>query len=315
MSIKKIPFSSREEWLELRRNGIGGSDAAAILELSKWSSPLAVYADKLGLVPEREDNEAMRQGRDLEAYVAERWAEHTGLKVRRENHILINTDLPFMHANIDRRIVGLNEGLECKTTSVYNPTDFEGGDVPPEYYVQCQHYMAVTGWKVWHLAVLVLNKGFYVFRIERNEDDISVLIESERAFWHDHVLAQVPPEPMEQDDDTVASLYPRDEGGYVPLYSVSSTLSDLVAKKARKKDLDAEISALENRIKMALGEASEGGDDFYSVSWKTRTSNRLDSKALKAQRPDIYEQFIKESSSRTFLLKEINKNNSKERTA
>ena len=90
--ITKIPFTDRINWLELRRNAIGGSDAAAILGLSKWSSPLAVYADKLGLVPEREDNEAMRQGRDLEEYVASRFTEATGLKVRRENHILVNDE-------------------------------------------------------------------------------------------------------------------------------------------------------------------------------------------------------------------------------
>lgn len=312
--ITKIPFSDRTDWLELRKNAIGGSDAAAILGLSKWSSPLAVYADKLGLVPEREDNEAMRQGRDLEEYVASRFTEATGLKVRRENHILVNDERPFMHANIDRRITGENIGLECKTTSVYNKTDFEGGDVPPEYYTQCQHYMAVTGWASWYLAVLVLNKGFYVFKVDRNEDDITVLIEEERRFWEEHVLSRNPPEPMEQDDDTLSALYPRDEGGYVPLHSVSSTIKDLIEKKAEAKALDAEITALENRVKMALGEASEGSDDNYTVTWKTRTSNRLDTKALKAEMPDVYEQFVKETSSRTFLLKEIKKQ-SKERIA
>lgn len=303
--ITKIPFTDRANWLELRKNGIGGSDAAAILGLSKWSSPLAVYADKLGLVPEREDNEAMRQGRDLEEYVAQRFTEQTGLKVRRENHILVNDEHPFMHANIDRRITGENIGLECKTTSVYNRTDFEEGDVPPEYYTQCQHYMAVTGWPSWYLAVLVLNKGFHVFKIDRNEDDIAVLIEEEQRFWTEHVLARKPPEPMEQDDETLSSLYPRDDGGYVPLYSVSSTLADLIEKKARAKELDAEITALENRVKMALGDASEGSDDNVRVTWKIRTSNRLDTKALKAELPEIYAQYTRESSSRTFLLKEI----------
>ena len=307
MAIKKISFTDRTDWLELRKQAIGGSDAASIVGLSKWGSPLSVYADKLGLVPEREDNEAMRQGRDLEAYVAERFVEQTGYSVRRENHILVNDAHPFMHANIDRRITGHDIGLECKTTSVYNRTDFEGGDVPPEYYTQCQHYMAVTGWSTWYLAVLVLNKGFYVFKVERNEDDIAVLIETEKAFWENHIVPQIPPEPLEQDNDTLTKLYPSDEGGFVPLHSVSRKLEDLVSKKAQAKALDGEITALENQIKMALGEASEGSDDNFKVTWKTRTSNRLDTTRLKKEHPEIYESYTKESSYRTFIVKEVKK--------
>ena len=97
----------------------------------------------LGLVPAKEDNEAMRQGRDLEEYVAFHRENRSELKGR---NILINDVNPFMHANIDRRIVGTLEGLECKTTSVYNDTDFEGGDVPlvlhPVPALHGSHWMA-----------------------------------------------------------------------------------------------------------------------------------------------------------------------------
>lgn len=308
MKLTKIPFTDHDNWLAIRRNAIGGSDAAAILGLSKWSSPLSVYADKLGLVPEKEDNEAMRQGRDLEEYVAQRFTEKTGLRVRRENHILINDVNPFMHANIDRRIVGTLEGLECKTTSVYNDTDFEGGDVPSTYYAQCQHYMAVTGWPVWYLAVLVLNKGFYTFKVTRNEDDIAQLIKIEKAFWYDNVEAQVPPEPQEQDSDTLRALYPEDKGGYVPLNSASTILADLATKKQLAKSLDGEISAIENRIKMLLGEASEGSDDNFQVTWKNRTSNRFDTSSFKKDHMDLYEKYARQSTSRTFILKKLKKN-------
>ena len=303
MAIQKISFNDRTNWLALRRKAVGGSDAASILGLSKWSSPLSVYCDKLGLTPEREDNEAMRQGRDLEEYVAQRWMEETGLKVRRENHILINTERPFMHANIDRRIVGVNEGLECKTTSVYNDTDFEGGDIQPEYYVQCQHYMAVTGWPVWHLAVLVLNKGFYIFRVERNEEDIAVLIETEKNFWEENVLKQVPPEPKENDSSTLTKMFSNENGGYVPLHHLSSTIKTLIEKKDQVKNLGDEISTLENEIKLTLGEASEGSDGNFDIAWKTRTTNRFDSSSFKKENKDLYNQFTKESSSRYFTIK------------
>lgn len=314
MKLTKISFSNRTDWLELRRNAIGGSDAAAILGLSKWSSPLAVYADKLRLIPERNDNEAMRQGRDLENYVANRFTEQTGLKVRRENHILINDVNPFMHANIDRRIVGIRHGLECKTTSVYNDTDFEGGDVPPEYYAQCQHYMAVTGWETWYLAVLVLNRAFFVFKIDRNEEDIKALIQAESHFWHENVLKNIPPEPLGQDSDTLKALYPNDIGGFVPLNSASTILADLSTKKLQAKTLEGEINALENRIKMLLGDATEGSDDIFQVTWKNRTNRRFDTKTFKHDHPNLYDDYTKESTNRTFLVKQIKKD-AKEATA
>lgn len=303
--IKKIPYSTREEWLKLRRNGIGGSEAAAIAGLSQWSSPLAVYLDKLGITPEREDNEAMRQGRDLEAYVADRFAEKMGLDVRRENHILVNTDLPWMHANIDRRITGMRIGLECKTTSVYNKTDFEGGDVPNEYYIQCQHYMAVTGWDKWYLAVIVLNRGFYTFEVERNEEDIQALIEMEKNFWYNHVQLQIAPAPMAQDSENLKNLYPSAESGFVPMYSISKTIQDLVAKKEEKKAVEAECDRLENVIKAHMGVYEEGSDDKYLITWKNRTANRIDSKRLKAEQPQIYDAYTNESTARYFLVKEL----------
>ncbi len=93
----------REQWLQIRRKTIGGSDAAAIVGLSHYSTPYSVWANKTGRIPDAEDNEAMRQGRDLEEYVAKRWEEATGKSVRRCNVILYNSQYPFAHADIDRK--------------------------------------------------------------------------------------------------------------------------------------------------------------------------------------------------------------------
>lgn len=304
--IIRLPLpNNREDWLKQRKPRLGGADAAAVSGFSRYASPLSVYCDKLDLVPEREDNEAMRQGRDLEDYVARRWCEETGLKVRRENSILVNDAYPWMHASIDRRVVGLDEGLECKTTSVYNKTDFAGGDVPHEYYVQCVHYLAVTGFKRWHLAVLVLNKGFYTFTIERNEAEIEALAELERKFYDDHIVAKVPPEATELDSDLLATLHPYGESRFVPLHDVSAELDNLSSLKSQAKALDAEITKLENIVKQALGDADEGADERYSVTWKNRTSSRFDATTLKETLPDVYRQYLKTTTSRTFLLKPL----------
>ena len=158
--IKKVPIAgkSREEWLEMRRHTIGGSDAAGIIGLSKWSSPMSVWADKTGRLPDKPDTEAMRLGRDLEGYVARRWMETTGKKVRRLNSMLYNELYPFAHADIDREVIGERAGLECKTTSTLDVKQFQGLEFPEQYYAQCVHYLAVTGYDRWYLSVLLFGR-------------------------------------------------------------------------------------------------------------------------------------------------------------
>src|SRR5690554_2691682 len=159
---------TREQWLEERRKGIGGSDAAAIAGLSRYRSPIQVYMDKLGLIEPPEENEAMYWGRKLEDIVAEEFSIRTGLKVRRRNAILQHPEYPFMLANVDRLIVGKNEGLECKTTSAYRADEWKDDGIPWEYAIQCYHYMAVTGYKAWWIAALIGGNQFIYKRIERD---------------------------------------------------------------------------------------------------------------------------------------------------
>lgn len=109
---RSIKGMGRAEWLEVRRESIGGSDASTIVGLSKWSSPMSVWADKLGMLEEKPETEAMRMGRDLEGYVADRFTEATGKRVEKVNAILYNELYPFAHANIDRWVVGENAGLD-----------------------------------------------------------------------------------------------------------------------------------------------------------------------------------------------------------
>ena len=150
---------SREEWLMRRRKTIGGSDAAGIVGLSRWTSPFSVWADKTGRAAEKEDTEAMRQGRDLEAYVARRWMEETGKRVYRLPAMLYHPKYPFAHADVDRMVMGENAGLECKTTFSLDLKQFNGVEFPVQYYAQCVHYLAVTGADRWYLAVLAYGRG------------------------------------------------------------------------------------------------------------------------------------------------------------
>jgi putative phage-type endonuclease len=306
MKEKYINDWSREDWLEERKKGIGGSDAAALVGLSGYSSSLSVYADKMGLVDNNEDNEAMRIGRDLEDYVAKRFEEESGLKTRNKNAILISEENPFMRANIDKAIVGIKAGLECKTTNAFNKTDFEGGNIPDYYYCQCQHYMAVTGYSKWYLAVLVLGRSFHWFEIERNEDDIAALIEIEKYFWEENILKQESPDPVESDSDLLKELYPEaDSDQEVALYGKENTIESLINVKEQIKTLEDRKNKLENQIKGELGEAESGFTNEHKVMWKNRKNNRLDSKRLKEEQPSIYQKYLKQSNTRTLTIKEV----------
>ena len=156
--ITKQSTSSHEEWLALRHKYIGGSDAAAVVGLNSYMSAYSLWAEKTGRLPGFEGNLATQVGTYLEDFVAQKFAEVTGKKVRKSNQSWFNDQYPWAIANIDREIVGEDAGLEIKTTSELNIKRFKGGDFPANYYVQCMHYMAVTGKQTWYLAVLIGNR-------------------------------------------------------------------------------------------------------------------------------------------------------------
>lgn len=295
---------SREKWLEVRRGAIGGSDAAAIIGLNQYSSPYSVWADKTGRLPEKPDNEAMRQGRDLEEYVASRWREETGKKTHRVNAILYNKDIPFAHANVDRWVTGENAGLECKTTSIMNLKKFKGGEFPENYYVQCVHYMAVTGADRWYLAVLVLNKGFYHFVIERDEDEISALLQQESAFW-EHVKTDTPPavDGAPATSDTLKTIYSGANGESIELFGRDELFGRYEELTAQKSEIDAEIEKIKQQLMSDLREAESGTCGAWSVSWKRQTRKTFDVEAFKKQNPSVkMEPYYKVSASRVMRI-------------
>ncbi|NLL91658.1 MAG: endonuclease [Ruminococcaceae bacterium] len=308
--IIRIPTinMSHEEWLEERRKSIGGSDAAAIIGLNQWSSPYRVWADKTGRLPEIPDNEAMRQGRDLEDYVAQRWCEVTGKKVRRSNFIIRNTAYPFAHADVDRFVVGEDAGLECKTTSVMNLKNFKGGAYPEHYYVQCVHYMAVTGAKRWYLGVLVLNQGFYEFTIERDEEEIRALMEQELDFWK-FVETDSPP-PADGSDATMDALQTiyadSNSEGLVNLFGRDSLIQEYFSQRDIKNEATNRMEEIKQTLIIDLGENETGMCGSHKVTWKPQTRRTFNDKSFAEDYPDLpLEDYYKISSFRTFKIREV----------
>ena len=298
---------SRSEWLERRRHTIGGSEAAAIIGLNDYSSPYTVWADKLGKLPEKEDSEPMRLGRDLEDYVAKRFTEKTGKKVRKENAMLYNPQYPFAHADVDRMVVGEDAGLECKTTSIMNLKKFKNGEYPANYYVQCVHYLAVTGCKRWYLGVLVLGEGFHDFVIERDEGEIAALMESEEAFWK-YVESKTPPstDGTKSTTETISTIFPTsNDDRVINLCGYEASLREYTALSAQIKSLEALRDEQANKIKAFMGEAGKGESSTYKVSWSTTSRNTFDAKRFAADHSGLdLGRYYKTSTYRTFKISE-----------
>ena len=308
-NLLKIPTVNmpHEEWLEHRQKSIGGSDASAILGMNTYCSPYTVWADKLGKLPPKEDNEAMRLGRDLEDYVAKRFTEETGKKVRRENNIIVNPDFPFAHANVDRMVVGEDAGLECKTTSCMNLKRFKDGEYPENYYCQCVHYLMVTGAKRWYLAVLILGVGFKTFVIERDEEEIKALAKSEEEFWK-YVKSNLPPEMDGSDstNETLTTIYPESNGDTVNLFAYEDSLKQYIAIGKQIDELFKLKDEMANNVKAFMREAGKGESKHFKVSWSSSLRTTFDHKKFASDNPNLdLTQYYKSSNVRTFKVNEI----------
>lgn len=296
-----------EKWLEYRRLGIGGSDASTIVGLNPYSSLFKLYADKKGLLQPIEDTEIMRQGRDFEEYVAKRFCEETGKKVRRRNFMFQHDEYDFMLADIDRDIVGENAGLECKTTSLFNKHDFENGEIPLYYYVQMTHYMAVMGYDKMYLAVLVLSKAFYWFEIERNEEEISALIAAENDFWNNNILTGTPPEidGSEATLDTVKAIYSGDVDTDLSVTVSDNLMVKYEGAKSIYEESKSQLDAVKAEIQLKLGHSGYGESDRYKISWLPQSRTTIDSKKLKSEYPEAYAKCSKKSETRVLRIKGI----------
>ncbi len=305
--ITKIKTNSHEEWLKLRSNYIGGSDAASVVGLNPFCSPYTLWAEKTGKVAPFEGNLATEVGTYLEEFVAKKFEQVTGKKVRRINQSILNDEYPWAIANIDRDIVGEDAGLEIKTTSELNTKSFKNGEYPPNYYCQCMHYLAVTGKKRWYLAILIGNKEFKIFTIERDEEEIAALMDAEKDFWN-LVQTNVAPttDGTKSTSETLVALYPQNNTDTVNLFGYENELTQYMVVATQIKALEATKEEIGNKIKAFLGESGKGESNCYRASWTTSERKTLDTKKLIADHPEIkMDDYYKTSTIRTFRVAEI----------
>lgn len=253
--------------LEERRSGIGGSDAATVLGINPFTTAYELYLDKLGEAPPEDEDflkESRYWGSVLEAPVADRYAKETGYKIQKANQMIRSKEHPFMLANIDRKVVGEDRriGFEAKTAARADGWGESGSDeIPPYIMCQVQHYLAVTGYDCWDLAVLIGNRDFRMYRINPIPSIIEQLIEAETEFW-DRVTHKVAPEPDWQSASTTRFLknfYPGTNGQVVQLPEVAQKYQDVkIDAEKQAKFYQGIIDGCKNRIAMLMGEAAVG---------------------------------------------------------
>ena len=274
MAIQKIPYADHEEWLSIRHNYIGGSDAGAIMGMNPFASPFSVWAEKTGNAEPFAGNLKTKIGTQFEEFVASLFEEETGKKVRRCNFTLVNDEYPWACANLDREIVGEDALLECKfTNSHVNTMKFKDGDYPTQWLCQMTHYMGVTGKKKAYLAVLSECRDFHIFELERDEEDIRTLMEAEKHFWHSYVLTGIQP-PVDDSEATTAALsemFPHDDGSEVVLDVDEELLARRKVLKDSEKSIRDELTGIDNELRAKIGNATYG----ICGPYKSPTQNRL----------------------------------------
>jgi putative phage-type endonuclease len=305
---------SRNDWLEVRRTGVGGSDAAAAVGLNPYKSALELWLEKTGrdaglVQPDPHDTtEPVYWGTLLEPIVAAAYTQQTGNRVRKVNAVLQHPTIPFMLANLDREIVGVPglEILECKTAGEFGARLWRDG-VPEYVQLQVQHQLAVTGKRAADVAVLLCGQQLNVHRIERDDELIARLIPLEARFWQ-YVVSDTPPpaDGSESADRALRCLYPGSANtvDFTDDRRMSATFSDLVAVRAEIEARTEQEAKLKQTIQQAMGDASRARFETGEVTFKrSKDSNGVDLKRLLADHPEFESQYaIKKPGSRRFLV-------------
>lgn len=309
---------NHEQWLKLRTTGIGGSDAGSILGLNKYASPLSVYLSKKDFA-RFEGNSATEWGNILEDPVRQKTIKELGIDIEVVPGMFRNKTNSFMNANFDglvyleketevsgSRLIGLG-GHEIKTSRVGD--GFTSDEIPDSYYSQVQHYMAVTGLDWFLLTVFIFNtyEGKH-YVIPRNDDFINHLVEVEKDFWENNVLADIAPSPTGNDNemDLIKSMPMPEE---IVLDSEFELLLDeKEAIDLQVKELQTKSDIIKETILMRLSAASNGENaektTAFAGSWKitynTQNSRRVDTNALKLS--GLYDQYTKNSTSKVLRI-------------
>ena len=304
-STENMPYV---DWLEYRKQGIGGSDASIVCGISRYKSPVELWMEKTNQIEAQDAGEAAYWGTLLESVVRSEFTKRTGIEVIHKSELLQNEEYPFMLANLDGLCEVPDVGtcvFEAKTASAYKAGEWEDA-IPDEYMLQVQHYMAVTGYAGTYIAVLIGGNTFKWKFVERDEELISMLIQLETAFWN-HVQDGTPP-PLDGSDASAKFLAERFHDSTPKSHIIlPDTAAELLAQYDEACEqlevITERKQKAENLLKEMMGENEIGTAGDRVVTWKSVSQERLDSKTLKVEHPAIYKKYANKTSYRRFTIK------------
>lgn len=315
LRLVKTNTLSRDEWLEVRKHGIGSSDAAAAVGLNPYKSQLTLWMEKTGRdadmpKPDPHDTTApVYWGTLLEPIVAASYTQQTGRRVRKVNAVLQHPERPWMLANIDREVIGAGDVqiLECKTAGEFGARLWKDG-VPEYVQLQVQHQLAVTGKQAADVAVLLCGQQLQVHRIHRDDALIAKLMMLQERFWH-YVTTDTPP-PVDGSDSASTALqylYPRDNSerlDFTQDSQMSALFADLLDARFQAEKYKNLEEQFKQKIQQAMGDASHAAFETGAVSWRRcKDSSVLDSKRLLSEHPELGAQYrLTRSGIRRFLV-------------
>ncbi|WP_374354219.1 YqaJ viral recombinase family protein [Thermomonas sp.] len=302
----------RGQWLEVRRGGIGSSDAATAVGLNPYKSQLELWLEKTGRQPANEEQPGMDDprfwGTLLEPYVAVAYQQKTGRKVRKVNAVLQHPSLPYMLANIDREVVGDPDVqiLECKTAGEFGSRLWKDG-VPEYVQLQVQHQLAVTGKDAADVAVLLCGQDLQVHRILRDNDIIARLVVLETRFW-ECVETDTPPavDGSESAARALRHLYPGNDTSldFTGHTELCQTFDELAELRSELESRQQRAEALKQTLQQAMGDASKARFANGVVTYRrAKDGTSLDAKRLTTERPEIAAQYsVVRPGARRFVL-------------
>jgi putative phage-type endonuclease len=303
------PGIPRDEWLAIRKRGIGGSDVAAICGLDRYRSPFGVYLEKLDEVPDDAAGEAAEWGNILESVVAEHFSRRTGLRLIPSPGTLASVERPWQQVNVDALYAHPNETdasgvLEVKTRSAFVADQWGEDSLPDGPQLQVQHALDVTGLGEGHVAVLIGGQRYKHYRVHRDDELIAHLRQIERDFWQR--IADRNPPPVDASKactDLLAHLYEVKPDSVVELDPAEARqlLDERAEAKADIKAAEERCALAENQLKSLIGENEVGCvDGTPAVTWKRIAANRFDQAAFKADHPQMFQTYTRPSPYRRF---------------
>lgn len=313
MSNTILRPSTREEWLDIRKSGIGSSEVATIVGLNPWETPYQLWRRKIGIDAPQAENFAMKAGHYLEDAVSRFWSDETGREIIKRSAgdwIIRDNDRPFLQVSPDRTywLTGekrndTNKGiLECKTTQMAVDAD----DPPKHWFCQVQYQLGVAGLEHGSLAWLCSGREFGYKDIDLVPDFYQWLVEEVCRFWQDNILGQKEPSAVSVKD--VLLKYNRHADGKIVEVGadILDACTELKDVKKQIKALEETQASLEERIKMVFGDAE--GISFEGqtlATWKApKPSQKFDAKRLQTDDPTTYAKYVtQQQGARRFLLK------------